>query len=154
MPANSRFTYVIYIRTTPAKLWQALIDPESTRQYWVETWQDCEWKPGASWKLMLPDDRVGDAGEVHEIEPERRLVLSWRCEFMPELRAEGFSRMTYELEPQADAVKLTVTHEMDLPDSKLIDSVASGWPNILSSLKSLLETGESLEATRKWPEGM
>ena len=74
--SNSHFEYVIYIRTTPAKLWRALVDPESTRQYWVETWQDCTWQAGASWKLMIPDGRVGDAGEVVEIEPEKRLVLS------------------------------------------------------------------------------
>ena len=84
--AESRFVYVTYIRTTPEKLWQALIDPEFTRQYWVETWQECEWKPGASWRLMIPDGRVGDSGEVLEIEPERRLVLTWRNEFKPELR--------------------------------------------------------------------
>jgi uncharacterized protein YndB with AHSA1/START domain len=151
---TSRFVYVTYIRTTPQKLWQALIDPAFTRQYWVETWQDCEWKKGAAWKLMLPDGRVGDSGEVLEIEPERRLVLSWRNEFKPELREEGYSRMTYELEPVAESVKLTVIHEIDRPDSKLIEGVSAGWPNILSSLKSLLETGESLIETRKWPEGL
>ena len=116
--AESRFVYVTYIRTTPQKLWQALLDPEFTRRYWVETWQDCEWKPGASWRLMLPDGRVGDAGEVVEIEPERRLVLTWRNEFKPELREEGFSRMTYELEQQGEAVKLTVIHEIDKPEYK------------------------------------
>ena len=73
--AESRFVYVTYIRTTPEKLWQALIDPEFTRRYWVETWQECEWKPGASWRLMIPDGRVADSGEVLEIEPQRRLVL-------------------------------------------------------------------------------
>src|SRR5688572_26326185 len=150
MSSGSRFVYVTYIRTTPEKLWQALIDPEFTRQYWVETWQDCEWKKGATWKLILPGGRVGDAGEVLEIDPPRRLVLSWRCEFMPELRAEGYSRMTYELEPMGDSVKLTVIHEMDRDDSKFIESVSSGWPSMLASLKSLLETGESLEFTRKW----
>jgi uncharacterized protein YndB with AHSA1/START domain len=154
MAAESRFVYVTYIRTTPAKLWQALRDPEFTRQYWVETWQDCEWKRGAAWKLMIPDGRVGDAGEVLEIEPERRLVLSWRNEFQPQLREEGYSRLTIELEPQGDAVKLSLIHEMDRPDSKLIEGVSGGWPLILASLKSLLETGEPLEATRKWPEGM
>ena len=152
--ADSRFVYVTYIRTTAAKLWQALRDPAFTRQYWVETWQECEWTKGATWKLMLPDGRVGDAGQVLEIEPERRLVLSWRNEFIPEMREEGYSRMTYELEPQGDMVKLTVIHEIDKPDSKLIDAVAGGWPLNISSLKSLLETGESLEATRHWPEGM
>jgi uncharacterized protein YndB with AHSA1/START domain len=152
--AESRFVYVIYIRTTPERLWQALLDPEFTRKYWVETWQDCQWKPGASWKLMIPDGRVGDAGEVLEIDPQKRLVLSWRCEFMPDIRAEGYSRMTYELEPQGDAVKLTVIHEMEQSGTKFIDSVSLGWPHILSSLKSLLETGEPLEGTRRWPEGM
>jgi len=151
---KSKFVYVTYIRTTPAKLWNALIDPEFTRQYWVETWQDCDWRVGASWKLMIPDGRVGDAGEVLEIVPEKRLVLSWRNEFQPHLKAEGFSRMTYDLEPMGDTVKLAVTHDMDLPNSKFIEGVSGGWPMILSSLKSLLETGESLEATRNWPEGM
>ncbi len=152
--ADSRFDYVIYIRATPPKLWRALIEPDFTRQYWVESWQDCQWKVGATWRLMLPDGRVGDAGEVLEIEPEKRLVLSWQNEFLPELRVEGFSRMTYDLEPVGDCVKLTLAHEMEKPDSKLIAGVATGWPSILSSLKSLLETGESLEHTRKWPEGM
>src|ERR1700733_9585612 len=106
--ADSRFVYVTYIRTTTEKLWQALIDPEFTRQYWVETWQDCEWKPGASWRIMIPDGRVADSGEVVEIEPGRRLVLSWRNEFIPAMHADGYSRMTYELEQQGDSVKLTL----------------------------------------------
>ena len=95
--ANSRFVYVTFIRTTPEKLWQALIDPEFTRQYWVGTWQESEWKPGAPWKIMIPDGRVADSGEVLEIEPYRRLVLRWRNEFRPELREEGHSRMTCQL---------------------------------------------------------
>jgi uncharacterized protein YndB with AHSA1/START domain len=152
--ADSRFVYVTYIRTTPEKLWQALIDPEFTRQYWVGTSQESEWKPGASWRMMIPDGRVADAGEVVEIEPEKRLVLSWRNEFVPELREEGYSRLTYELEKLGDSVKLTVIHEIDKPDSKFIKAVSIGWPHILASLKSLLETGESLEETRRWPAGM
>ncbi|MFO0810115.1 MAG: SRPBCC family protein [Gemmataceae bacterium] len=152
--ANSRFVYVTYIRTTPEKLWQALTDPEFTCRYWVATWQDCEWTPGSPWRLMIPDGRVGDSGEVLEIEPGRRLVLSWRNEFQPHLRAEGYSRMTYELEPQGEVVKFTVIHEMEKPDSKLIEGVSGGWPMILASLKSLIETGESLEATRHWPKGI
>jgi uncharacterized protein YndB with AHSA1/START domain len=143
--------YVTYIRTTAEKLWQALTDPEFTRQVWCETWQECEWKQGASWRLMLPDGRVADSGEVLEIEPGRKLVLSWHNEFKPELNEERPSRMTYQIEPMGDTVKLTVIHENDLPDSKLIGAVSNGWPMILASVKSLLETGESLEMTRRWP---
>jgi uncharacterized protein YndB with AHSA1/START domain len=151
---ESRFVYVTYIRTTTEKLWQALIEPEFTRQFWCETWQDSEWKAGASWRIMIPDGRVADSGEILEIEPGRRLVLTWRNEFKPELREEGHSRLTYELEQQGESVKLTIVHEMDKPGSKLIGAVSSGWPMILASLKSLLETGESLEQTRRWPEGV
>jgi uncharacterized protein YndB with AHSA1/START domain len=152
--ANSRFVYVTYIRTTPEKLWQALTDPAFTRQCWSGTWQECDWKVGSSWKIRIPDGRVADAGRVLEIDPPKKLVLAWRNEFMPELKAEGESRMTYELEPMGKTVKLNVTHEIDREGSKFIGAVSSGWPHILASVKSLLETGESLEETREWPKGM
>ncbi len=151
---NSRFVYVTYIRTTPEKLWQALIDPEFTRRFWNETWQDSEWKPGSTWRLMMPDGRLADSGEILEIEPQRRLVLTWRNEFLPELREEGYSRLTYQIEKKGESVKLTVIHEMERPGSKFIDAVSGGWPMILASLKSLLETGEPLEETKRWPKGM
>lgn len=152
--SKSTFVYVIYIRTTAEKLWDALTKPEFTKKYWVGCWQDSAWKAGAPWKLMIPDGRVADGGEVMEIEKPRKLVLKWQNEFMAELREEGYSRCTVELEPHGDMVKLTVTHEMDRTESKFIKAVSTGWPSILSSLKSLLETGESLEATRRWPKNM
>lgn len=152
--AESQFVYVTYVRTTPEKLWRALIEPEFTRQYWMGTTQESAWKPGASWKILFSDGRVADTGEVVEIEPHRRLVLKWRHELDAELRDEGYSRLTYELEQAGETVKLTVTHEMDKPDSKFIKAVSGGWPMILASLKSLLETGQSLEATRCSPEGL
>src|SRR5262249_59310322 len=96
---------------------------------------------------------VADSGEVLEIEPHRRLVLRWRNERRPELHAEGDSRMTCELEPAGAAVKLTIIHEIDRPGSKLIGAVSGGWPLILASLKSLLETGEPLAETRHWCAG-
>lgn len=151
---NSRFVYVTYIRTTSQKLWQALIEPEFTRRYWAETSFESDWSKGASWRLMISDGRVGDAGEVIEIEPGRKLALSWRNEFQPDLRAEGFSRVTFELEQQGDMVKLTIVQDMDKPGSKVIEQMSQGWPMLLASLKSLLETGEPLDATRRWPEGM
>jgi uncharacterized protein YndB with AHSA1/START domain len=150
----SKFVYVTYIRATPEKLWDALTKSEFTRQYWCNTTQECEWKKGAAWRILIPDGRVADSGEVLEIEPYRRLVLSWRNEFKPEMREDGYSRLTYELEQQGDTVKLTLIHESDKPGSKLIEAVSNGWPVILASLKSLLETGESLEATRHWPKGV
>jgi uncharacterized protein YndB with AHSA1/START domain len=152
--AESRFVYVTYIRTTPEKLWQALTDGEFTRRYWLGMWHESGWTPGAPWRLMISDGRVGHGGEVLQIEPQCKLVLAWRNEFQPELRAEGHTRVTFDLEPQGEAVKLTVTHESDTRGSKMIATVADGWPRILASLKTLLETGEPLAATRRWPEGL
>jgi uncharacterized protein YndB with AHSA1/START domain len=149
--AESRFVYVTFIRTTPEKLWRALIEPEFTRQYWVNTTQESEWKPGASWRIVAPNGSAAGSGQVVEIEPHRKLVLTWKNHVFPEMAAEGFARVTYELEQKGDAVKLTVTTEMDIPDSKTIRAVSNGWPMILSSLKSFLETGEPLEETRRWP---
>lgn len=152
--ADSQFVYVTYIRTTRENLWRALIEPEFTRRYWAETWFESEWTSGASWRLMIPDGRIGDSGEILEIEPQKRLVLSWRNEFRPELRDEGYSRLTYELEEVGESVKLTLIHEIGRADSRLIDEMSGGWPHLLASLKSLLETGEPLEETRRWPEGV
>ena len=152
--ADSKFIYVTYIRTTAEKLWQALLEPEFTRQYWMATTHESEWKPGASWLIRFADGRVADSGEIVEIDPAKRLVLKWRHEIIPALTAEGYSRMSYDLEEQGDAVKLTLTHTMDVSESKFIQAVSSGWPIILSSLKSLLETGEPLEMTKKSPKGM
>jgi uncharacterized protein YndB with AHSA1/START domain len=152
--ASSRFVYVTYIRTTPEKLWHALIDPEFTRQYWCETYQESEWKPGASWRIMAPGGRIADSGEILEFDPQRKLVLTWQNQLFPEVQAEGHSRLTYEMEKVGESVKLTLIHEIDKPDSKLIESVSGGWPHILASLKSLLETGEPLDETRHWPEGI
>jgi len=138
----NRFVYVTYIRTTPAKLWKALTQPEFTERYWFGARQECDWKVGSPWKLVMPNVGLADSGEVLEVEPEKRLVLSWRNEFMPELKAEGFSRMTYDIEPDGETVKFTVTHESE--GAVFIEKVSGGWPKILSSLKSLLETGEPL----------
>jgi uncharacterized protein YndB with AHSA1/START domain len=150
--SHDQFVYVTYIRTSQDKLWEALITPEFNRQYWFGCWQDCTWTVGASWKLTGPDGRLYDAGEVLEIDPPRRLVLKWRNEFRPELHEEGFSTASFTLEPVNGAVKLTVLHEIDTPRSKFIQAVSGGWPAILSSLKSLLETGTPLERTRDLPK--
>ncbi len=139
--AGSTFVYVTYIRTTPDELWTALTSPEFTKKYWFGFHQESDWKAGSSWKLVRPDGRAADAGEIVEIDPPRRLVLKWRNEFRPEMQAEGFSRCVVEIEPAGDAAKLTITHTIDRDESKFIEAVSGGWPRILSNLKSLIETG-------------
>jgi uncharacterized protein YndB with AHSA1/START domain len=139
---GTRFVYVTYIRTTPEKLWAALTQPEFTKQYWFGVTLESEWKAGSEWTMKYDDGRVMDAGEIVEADAPRRLVIKWRNEWKPEFKAEGYSRCTMELEPTGDAVKLSVIHEMDAPNSAFInEGVSIGWPRILSNLKSLLETG-------------
>jgi uncharacterized protein YndB with AHSA1/START domain len=152
--SGSKSVYVICIRTTPEKLWDALTKPEFTRQYWAGTRQESDWTVGSSWKALTPDGRVWDTGEILEADRPRRLVLTWRNEHWPEMRAEGFTRLTYELEPIQDTVKLTLTHEIDVERSKLMEALSNGWPSVLCSLKSFLETGEPLAMTKEWPKGL
>ena len=152
--SSTRFFYVIYIRTTPERLWRALTEPEFTRAYWCGCHQESEWRAGAAWDFITPDGRIADHGAVIEIDRPRRLVLSWRHELQTPLRDEGETRVSFELEPQGEEVKLSVTHEIDHSPSPLIDALSNGWPPILSSLKSLLETGSSLVLTREWPKGL
>ena len=140
--SGSTFVYVTFIRTTPEHLWSALTSPAFAKRYWFGMHVETDWPAGSPWRLLFADGRVADAGEIVEAEPPRRLVMRWCNEWKPELKAEGLSRCTMELEPVDGAVKLTVTHTMDRPDSKLITAVSGGWPRILSNLKSLLETGE------------
>ncbi|HKF70624.1 MAG TPA: SRPBCC family protein [Stellaceae bacterium] len=141
---SDRFVYVTYIRTTPETLWEHLTKPEFIRVYWHDISAESDWKPGSSWKLIYPDGRVTDTGEIIEAHPPRRLIIKWRNEFRPELKAEGYSRATFLIEPAHETVKLTVTHEIDRAGSKFIEAVSQGWPSVLSSLKSLLETGKPL----------
>jgi uncharacterized protein YndB with AHSA1/START domain len=139
---RSSFVYVTFIRTTPGKLWEALTDPQLIRKYWFDATVECGWKKGSPWKMGRQDGSLTDTGEILEIEPPLRMVIRWQVEWNPELKAEGPSRCTIELVPVDNAVKLTVTHEIDRPESKLIAAVSIAWPYVLSNLKSLLETGD------------
>ena len=138
---TDKFVYVTYIRMTPEKVWEALTKPEFTRQFWFGIAQESTFEPGAPWKLVGSEGKVYDTGEVLECDPPRRLVLKWRNEWKQEMKAEGYSRCTFDLESVTGAVKLTVTHTMDRDRSTFIEAVSVGWPQILSNLKSLLETG-------------
>ena len=143
--ARSTFVYVTYIRTTPEKLWSALTrDVDFMKQYWFGTHCDSQWTPGSSWKMVSPDGSVTDAGKIVEAEPPRRLVIRWQHQKKPELKAEGESLCTIELEPSGTAVKLSIVHTIEREPSTLITAVSGGWPKILSNLKSLLETGSAV----------
>jgi uncharacterized protein YndB with AHSA1/START domain len=148
-PAEDCFVYVTYIRTTPERLWSALTDGDFAQKYWLGARPEATWKAGGAWKLVLPDGRVADIGEIVEFAPQKRLSIRWRNEFMPELKAEGWSLCTMELEPAGEGVKLTVSHRMEGQGRKFILAVSGGWPQILSNLKSLLETG-SVVLPRKY----
>ena len=150
---KSTFVYVTFIRTTPERLWSALTTTDFIRKYWFGMTCESGWQVGSPWKLSFEDGRVADQGEIIEADPPRRLVIKWQNEWKPEMKAEGESRCTFEIEPVPDlgpqAVKLSITHGMERPDSKFIQAVAGGWPSILSNLKSLLETGEIVLQTSK-----
>ena len=139
---NSTFVYVTYIRTTAEKLWQALTDTQFAQQYWLHAKPEAEWKVGGAWKITFPDGRVADSGEIAEFDPPRRLAIRWRHQLKAEYKEEGWSLCTMDLEPaEGGAMKLTVTHSMARENSGFIGAVSNGWPQILSNLKSLLETG-------------
>ena len=141
---RSTFVYVTYIRTTPEKLWSALTDVEFIKQYWFGTRCESQWTAGSSWKLVSGDGQTLDAGEIVEAVPPRRLVIRWQHHNKPELKAEGESRCTMELEPSGTAVKLSITHTIEREPSKFIEAVSGGWPKVISNLKSLLETGSTV----------
>jgi uncharacterized protein YndB with AHSA1/START domain len=142
--ARSTFVYVSYIRTTPEKLWSALTDEKFMKQYWFGVHGESQWTAGSPWKSVSPQGQILDAGEIVEAEPQRRLVIRWQHQDKPELKAEGESLCTIELEPSGTAVKLSITHTIEREPSKLIEAVSGGWPKVISNLKSLLETGSTV----------
>lgn len=140
--AKSTFIYVTYIHTTPDRLWSALTDDVGfMKQYWFGIHCESQWTVGTSWKMVAGDGQLLDVGEIVEARPPRRLVIRWMNQFKPELKAEGNSLCIMELEPIGAAVKLSITHSIEREPSKFIAAVSGGWPQILSNLKSLLETG-------------
>ena len=139
--ARSTFVYVTYIRTTPEKLWVALTDETFMKQYWFGMHCESQWVAGSPWKMVRADGSVCDAGEIIESDPPRRLAIRWQHQDNPELKEEGNSLCTMELEPSGSAVKLTITHSIEREPSKFIGAVSGGWPMILSNLKSLMESG-------------
>ena len=146
------FVYVTYIATTPQRLWDALTKGEFTRQYWYDRRIESTWEPGAL--VAFYDgrsDNLTDSGEVLESDPPRRLSYTFRPEFDDEARKMGYSRVTFTIEQQQGAVKLTLVHD-ELPDEEMVAGFREGWSPIVSSLKTFLETGKPLPRERKFEE--
>ncbi|MDB6163931.1 MAG: polyketide cyclase [Xanthomonadaceae bacterium] len=148
--AKPDFVYVTFIATTPEKVWQAFMDTEVMRQYWIGG--DCarvnvsDWKPGSRWEHQRLDDAhtVDIAGTVVECDPPRRLVYTWARPSEVD-DASKHSRVSFDIEPQGDGlVRLTVMHSDLAQDPKMLEGVSGGWPRVLSNLKTLLETGRAL----------
>jgi len=141
------FSYVTYIGAAPDRVWQALTDGALTRQYWHGRRVESDWKVGSTvtfWYDAADGEVVSDRGIVLESKPPRHLSYTFHVEFIDELKDEHPSRVTFDLEPVGDETRLTLTHDEFEPRSRVLEGCRTGWPAILSSLKSLVETGEPL----------
>jgi uncharacterized protein YndB with AHSA1/START domain len=147
--------YVTYIAATPEKVWQALTDPAFTKQYFGGFAVDVEPQPGGVFRMLYPDGRVHIRGEVVEWSPPRRFSCTWVVEGMPDFAELPACLVTYEIEQAGEAVRLTMTeaHSWNIPEA-ILSGGRSGWPAILSSLKSLLETGNPLSIKMEPPREM
>jgi len=135
--------FEIYIKTTPERLWEAITDPKMRAKYsfGVETHSD--WATGSSYEASVPGVVDIAAGENLEVDPPRRLVQSFTALWSEEVKALGATRVTWDIEPVGDSCRLTVVHDQ-IPDDANAE-IYGGWPMILSGLKTLLETGETID---------
>jgi uncharacterized protein YndB with AHSA1/START domain len=135
--------FEIYIKTTPERLWEAITTDELRRVYNFGVGVSSDWTPGSRYEAGHAAAGVAIAeGENVEVDPPRRLVQTLRALWSDDVRREGTSRVTWEIEPVGDSCRLTVTHDQLRDDAN--DQLYGGWPQILSGLKTLLETGETL----------
>jgi uncharacterized protein YndB with AHSA1/START domain len=141
--SKPEFVYVTYIETTPEKLWEALTSSEFTRRYWFDTEVRSDWKVGSPLALVM-SGQTTDVGEILEADRPRRLSYTFRHILDDEMSKEPASKVVFRIEPHGKLVKLILTHEGFVGGSKLLDGISKGWPAILSSLKSLLESGTTL----------
>jgi uncharacterized protein YndB with AHSA1/START domain len=143
MSDNDKFVYVTYIATTPQKVWEALLEGELTRQYWKHE-NVSDWQAGSKWELVADDGKrtVKHVGKVLECVPDKRLVLTWG-DVADAADTSKHSRLAIDIETVGDMVRLTVTHDELTADMRR--RITGGWPRVLSSLKSFLETGRPLD---------
>ena len=143
--AESRFLYVTYIRASAEKVWGALTDPAMNKVFWSGYHQESSWKVGADFAIVGPEGNAWDTGKVLAFDPPRHFQVTWLHQHDEAMKAEGESTCSFDLDALTpEMTKLTVTHTMAVAESKLIGAVSTGWPMIMSSLKSLLETGRAL----------
>ncbi len=154
---STEFVYTTYIKTSPERLWQALTDPAFTRRYWGTAFET-DWRPGSPMVWEEHGRRIEDPEQVVlESEPCRRLSYTWHAftsewaegarvggDVLTALRAERRSKVTFDLDPFGELVRLTVTHDDCEPDGQLLSMISGGWSHLLSDLKTLLETGQTL----------
>ena len=147
--AKSAFVYVLYIAANPEAVWKGLLDPELTRQYWGHE-NVSDWNPGSKWEHVRANDErtVQLVGKVIEVTPPTRLVITW-ANASQASDPSASSRVTFEIEEYDDMVRLTVTHDELEAGSGMANGIKKGWPVVLASLKSLLETGEGLDVFAK-----
>ena len=141
--SRPEFVYVTYIETTPEKLWEALTSSEFTRRYWFNTEVRSDWKVGSPIALVM-DGKTTDVGEILEADRPRRLSYTFKHVLDEELKKEPTSKVVVTIERHGKVVKLTLTHEGFVEGGKMLDGISKGWPAILASLKSLLESGTAL----------
>jgi uncharacterized protein YndB with AHSA1/START domain len=141
--SKPEFVYVTYIETTPEKLWDALTNSEFTERYWWDTRVVSDWKIGSPVALESRG-KVTDTGVIVVADPPRRLSYTW-ANTSEEFRNERPSRVTFAIEPYGKLVKLTLTHEDFDQESKMLQGISKGWPAIMSSLKTMLESGQALD---------
>jgi uncharacterized protein YndB with AHSA1/START domain len=144
--AQATQVYCVFIRATPEQVWDAITKPEFTSRYFHGSVVDSSFEPGAPFRSLAPNrEDVWVDGVVREAEPPRRLVHTWRSLYNPETATEPHSRVAWEIEPQEGGVcKLTVVHDQLEGSPKTASNVAGGWMFVLSSMKTLLETGQPL----------
>ncbi|MDD7973871.1 SRPBCC family protein [Roseinatronobacter alkalisoli] len=143
---SASFVYVTFIRTTPEKVFDAITRPEISRHYWGHENVSDDWQPGSEWQNIKANETrtVELVGKVIESAPPKRLVISWANESQ-KYDPDQYSRVTYDIEQQGDMVKLTVLHDELQPGSGMLKGISEGWPLVLSSMKSFLETGQGLD---------
>jgi uncharacterized protein YndB with AHSA1/START domain len=155
--SNSRFVYVTWIRTTPEKLWQALTDPAFTKRYWGAELKS-DWQVGSPLLWREGDSEYEDLDQVilesdpprrlsyswHNYQPKHAAIFGWDDEKLAQLQKEKRSKVTFEIEPAGATVKLTVRHDGFDSETEMLKAISGGWPALLSSLKTLLETGNAL----------